>query len=244
MLKSKVIASTGVKIVPFSKKLMKKVSSSSLFVPIQQKTSIQKRNNNIRFTTPGPKSLDQIIKVPLLERETPEVIRKIWTEHYYMNPTIISDIVPYIKYQVLLHRAKECPMFVLPVFKNIGFQTMVLQLQKDHVLFTGMREFKAKGEYAQPYLSVSHFTEFSQSKGIVLMRGEINDQSVFNKGDAKELINFMYKFYLEDNLYHSFVEVFNKEPFRFNFEELINSIKAIKPPKPRDNPLVAPPKKK
>lgn len=198
---------------------------------------------NVRFVTPGPKSLDQILKVPLVERESPEAITRIWREHHEMNPHILAEVVPYSQYQVLKHRSKECPMFVLPVFKNIGFQTVVLQFQTEHVLFTAMRDFKQKGEWASPQMSLSHYTEFAQNKGIVLMRGETNDTHI-NKAEGRDLARFMYKFYLDDNLYHTFVEVFNKEPHRFNFEELINAVKAIKPVKQRYNPLVPPPKKK
>nr|CAG4718421.1 unnamed protein product [Naegleria fowleri] len=217
-------------------------ASSCIGILLQHNNNNQTRENR-RFVLPGPKSLDQIVKVPLLERETPEAIIKIWKDHHEMNPLILAETVPYTQYQVLKHRSKDCPMFVLPVFKNIGFQTVVLQFQTEHVLFTSMREFKAKGEWASPQMSLTHFTEFSQTKGIVLMRGETNDAHI-NKAEGRELARFMYKFYLDDNLYHTFVEVFNKEPSRFNFEELINAVKALKPPKPRPNPLVPPPKMK
>ncbi|WWC98111.1 hypothetical protein V866_005002 [Kwoniella sp. B9012] len=45
------------------------------------------------------------------------------------------------------------------------------------VIFTPLEEFKKQGEWAQPYLVLTHYPELSQSHDIVLMRGEISPAS-------------------------------------------------------------------
>lgn len=41
------------------------------------------------------------------------------------------------------------------------------------VIFTPLEEFKKQGEWAQPYLVLTHYPELSQSHDLVLVRGEI-----------------------------------------------------------------------
>ena len=41
------------------------------------------------------------------------------------------------------------------------------------VLFTPLAEYKLRQEFAQPLLILTHYTDMSDSKGIILMRGEI-----------------------------------------------------------------------
>ncbi|WRT69214.1 uncharacterized protein IL334_006198 [Kwoniella shivajii] len=42
------------------------------------------------------------------------------------------------------------------------------------IIFTPLEEFKKQGEWAQPYLVLTHYPELSQTHNLVLMRGEIS----------------------------------------------------------------------
>jgi ATP synthase F1 complex assembly factor 1 len=44
-------------------------------------------------------------------------------------------------------------------------------------IFTPLEEFKKQGEWAQPYLVLTHYPDLSHSHGTVLMRGEITSAS-------------------------------------------------------------------
>jgi ATP synthase F1 complex assembly factor 1 len=182
-----------------------------------------------KLTLPGPKSLDQIVKINLLEKENPEAIRTIWYKYHAATNDVIAHTLSTEQYRCLEYRGQQCPMFVLPLFRNIGFVNMVLQFQRDHVLFSSLREFQKIGEFATPHLTLSHFTEFSHSKNLVLMRGEVNTKEI-DKGQAKEIVEIMYRFYLEDKLFHEFVEPFNKTPHTFSFEKLMYTIQLVRPP--------------
>jgi ATP synthase F1 complex assembly factor 1 len=176
----------------------------------------------------------------LIEKETPPAIEQIWNEFHKHTIDIVSYVIPFDKYKLFQERVKECPMFVLPVFKNIGFVNMVVQAQQDHVLFTSMREYKEKGAMASPYLSLSHFTDIARQKGIVLMRGEVNTGEI-NKGEGSELVKFLYEFYLRDDLYRQFVEVFNKQPSSFNFDTLMDAVTKLRPPVPKKKAVTSDP---
>ena len=183
-----------------------------------------------RLVMPGPKSLDQIVKLNLLEKETPEVVQTIWSKYHFAMNDAIAHTLTSSQYQTLMSRGLACPMFVLPLFRNIGFVNMVLQFQRGHVLYSSLREFQRIGEFASPYLTLSHYNELERSKGIVLMRGEVNTKEI-DKGQAKEIVELMYKFYLDDRLFRDFVEPFNKTPHLFSFQNLMVAIQMVKPPK-------------
>lgn len=187
------------------------------------------------FSIPGPKSLDQIIKMNLIEKETPQAIEQIWNDFHYLTIDVVSKVIPYQQYQLFFSRITTCPWFVLPVFKNIGYMNMVVQAQREYILFTSMREFKQRESMASPYLSLSHFTDLVQTKGIVLMRAEVNTTHL-NKGEANDLVKFLYEFYLRDDLYRQYVEVFNKQPNSFNFDNLMEAVMKLRPPQPKNSP--------
>lgn len=183
-----------------------------------------------KLVMPGPKSLDQIVKMNLLEKQTAEDIKVIWYKYHAATNDVLAHTLTTEQYRLLEVRGRACPMFVLPIFRNIGFQNMVLQFQNDHVLYSSLREFQKIGEFATPYLTLTHYQEFSQSKNIVLMRGEVNTKEI-DKQQAKETVEIMYRFYLDDVLFRDFVEPFNKTPHLFSFQNLMNAVQMVRPPK-------------
>ncbi|WWC63892.1 uncharacterized protein I303_106497 [Kwoniella dejecticola CBS 10117] len=45
------------------------------------------------------------------------------------------------------------------------------------VIFTPLEEFKKQGEWSQPFLTLTHYTDLAQTHNLVLMRGEISPES-------------------------------------------------------------------
>lgn len=179
------------------------------------------------FQFPGPKSLDQIVKMRYLEKEFPEQVKHIWNSHHYFKPDLLSDAIRVNTYETLLPRMRKCPLFIIPIQKKLGYVNYMVQCQEQYILITSLLEFKKRGEYANPYLCVSHFTELAKSKQLVLMRGEINMQLI-TKPEAIELIRLTYIFYLSDRLYLNFVEPFNKTPHLFDYEKFLQTVKKLK----------------
>ncbi|WVQ73794.1 hypothetical protein IAR50_003374 [Cryptococcus sp. DSM 104548] len=79
------------------------------------------------------------------------------------------------------------------------------------IIFTPLEEFKRSGEWAQPYLVLTHYPELSQTHEVVLMRGEISpasaggpDGSLLNPGfllsqqQAQLLALALQRFYCTD----------------------------------------------
>lgn len=82
-------------------------------------------------------------------------------------------------------------------------------------------------ENAPECLTLTHYTEFKDSKGIVLMRGEY-DKNVINASEAQCLANQLQLYYrTNDPSKLEILERFTKKPDEFKHMELIKQIENI-----------------
>ena len=73
-------------------------------------------------------------------------------------------------------------------------------------IFTPLEEFKKAGEWAQPYLVLTHYPDLAHSHGTVLMRGEISTASagdlnpgyLLSQPQAQLLALALQRFYCAD----------------------------------------------
>ncbi|MBA0880439.1 hypothetical protein Goshw_001982, partial [Gossypium schwendimanii] len=119
-------------------------------------------------------------------------------------------------YRLLEQRGSDCRYFVIPLWRGSGYTTMFGQVQLPYMLFTGLEDYKARGTQASPYFTASFYTEFAESKDLVLIRGDIVFTSKLTDEEAKWLLETTQSFYLNDVRY-KLVECFNKEPRDFEF---------------------------
>ena len=73
---------------------------------------------------------------------------------------IDRHIIPIYSHSVTCIISIVCtsPMFVIPIFKNIGFMNALIQFQYPYTLITNLQEYKTRGENATPFVSLCHFT--------------------------------------------------------------------------------------
>lgn len=93
-------------------------------------------------------------------------------------------------------------------------------MQLPHILFTGLEDYKARGTQAAPYFTASFYTDFAESKDLVLIRGDIVFTSKLSDEEAKWLLETTLSFYLNDVRY-KLVERFNKETRDFEFKDVL-----------------------
>ncbi|MBA0720323.1 hypothetical protein Golax_007947 [Gossypium laxum] len=95
------------------------------------------------------------------------------------------------------------------------------------MLFTGLEDYKARGTQASPYFTASFYTEFAESKDLVLIRGDIVFTSKLTDEEAKWLLEITQSFYLNDKL-HSLLtkslSIFGEKTPPELLEELIGII--------------------
>lgn len=148
-------------------------------------------------------------------------ISAIWNTFHTTHPTLsnsyLSASVPAETYDAMIATAKENPFFVLPLPRDSSdggdaFEMFYMQWlfhppptalpdanaanaaplpPVTSVIFTPLAEFKNAGEWAQPYLTLTHYSDLARSHGTVLMRGEISAQTAQGPAGSAENPGFL-----------------------------------------------------
>ncbi|KAG2308983.1 hypothetical protein Bca52824_028731 [Brassica carinata] len=101
-------------------------------------------------------------------------------------------------YRLLEQRAAECRYFVIPLWRGSGYITMFAQVEAPHMIFTGLEDYKARGTQAAPYLTSTFYTELSETKDLVFIRGDVVFTSKLTDEEAKWIMETAQSFYLND----------------------------------------------
>ena len=107
-----------------------------------------------------------------------------------------------------------------------------MQFSGDQIYYTSLLEYKTHGEAAKPHFVVTHYKELSDSKGIILMLGEMGD-NVKNTLQLEEAQNLVY----QTQLFYKtggpetlkLVEIFSLEPESFDIQNVIACIESLAP---------------
>ncbi|KAG4967747.1 hypothetical protein AAZX31_12G108300 [Glycine max] len=171
------------------------------------------------FNPLQPKPLDSIVDVHRLKDRYPEDIASVWDD-YHIGRGHIGATMKAKLYHLLEHRASECRYFVIPLWRGSGYTTMFVQVQTPHMIFTGLEDYKARGTQAAPYFTLTFYTEFAESKDLVLIRGDVVFTSKLTDPEAKWLLETAQSFYLNDARY-KLVERFNRQTHDFEFKDVL-----------------------
>ncbi|KAJ2709644.1 hypothetical protein H4R19_004147 [Coemansia spiralis] len=173
---------------------------------------------------PNVKTLDQIVRLELLEGKSTDEIGEIWNG-YHAGRDGISAVIPAATYQELTAVAKKNPLFVLPLPRSEGVEFFFLQFNYHQVHFTSLLEYKMATTSARPYLTLTHYTDLMDSKGVVLMRGEV-DTTVnhVDAHNAQYLALQMQQFYVTGGpAKRQLLELFNQNPAEFDYRALVDA---------------------
>ncbi|KAI8813544.1 ATP11 protein-domain-containing protein [Cladochytrium replicatum] len=177
---------------------------------------------------PLKKPLDEIVKVDLLTNESQEKISEIWNMYFGSKADTICGVMGAKVYMQLFERGKQYPTFVLPYPRDEGYELFVLQFYGDQVYFTTLLEFQTFKENAPPLLVLSHYNEFFESKGIVLMKGDCADAKRLNASEARTLVYLLQMYYATGGQKKfKLVEEFHNNPTTFDYKALISETESL-----------------
>eukprot|EP00755_Sulcionema_specki_P018576 Sspe_Gene.67221::Locus_39685_Transcript_1_1_Confidence_1.000_Length_703::g.67221::m.67221/K07555/ATPeAF1, ATPAF1, ATP11; ATP synthase mitochondrial F1 complex assembly factor 1 len=173
----------------------------------------------------GRKSLDQIMKIDLLERTPPADIINIWKTHHEMILHYWGRVVSAAQYEVIQPRLRQNPYFVVPVFRDKGLFNVVTNYQPDLdlVLVAPLGEWQKKQDHTTTHMTIQFFPELIKAKGLVLVRCELQDQHM-TKQDAMFVTHILLKYYTFPQNF-SLVETFNKNPSQFDYHAFLRQLK-------------------
>lgn len=81
------------------------------------------------------KKLEDIMKVELLVDKTADEITKIWLD-YHKERDVLVAAIPAERFNLLMARGKEYPLFIFPLPRSQGYEFFLLQFASNTVHFT------------------------------------------------------------------------------------------------------------
>ncbi|RZC65262.1 hypothetical protein C5167_008952 [Papaver somniferum] len=174
------------------------------------------------FTPLQQKTLSSILDIERAKNFSPEDLADIWDD-YHLGRGHIGVTMKAKLYHLMKQRAVTCRHFVVPLWKGSGYLTMFVQVQMPHIIFTGLEDYKARGTQAAPYFTATYFTEFAETKDMVLVRGDVVFTSKLTDAEAQWLLETTQAFYLNDARY-KLVEQFNKQTRDFEFKDVLKAL--------------------
>ncbi|KAK1940679.1 ATP synthase mitochondrial F1 complex assembly factor 1 [Phytophthora citrophthora] len=167
------------------------------------------------FSYPGARSLEQIVKLELLENEQTEKIRSIWEEFHADKDDAVATTLSTDEFQALVKRAEAAPYFIFPVYRQEGFFNMLCQFQQSCFLITYLEAFKENPSAAPPCVAVSLYDDLLEKKELTLVRADVIN--MLDKTESSLLLKQLLASYQDDKLYEH-VDQFNNKPEQFDFE--------------------------
>ena len=188
------------------------------------------QKNNHGSTSAEVKSLNEIMKVELLEPLDARTIGLLWNQHFSGKPGLSASLSMGF-YSTLKVFSKKYPFFILPLPRESGYEFYFLQFSGDQVYFTSLLEYQTHGSFAKPLLILTHYTELGESKDLVLLRGELGDpsnDSILSPAHAQNLVYQLQLFYVTGGPEkQALVESFHRNPAVFDYKCLIEGLEKL-----------------
>ncbi|KAK0731110.1 ATP11 protein-domain-containing protein [Lasiosphaeris hirsuta] len=149
------------------------------------------------------KPLSAILNLPKVRDLPVTELTAIWRLRHAAEPQSLCAIIPAAPtYAAMESAARQYPQFVLPVpHPEQGAEMHFLQWTWDAatrsstVLFTQLAEYKARGEFAQPHTTLTHYTDLAREKDVVLMLGHVMEDRGVQVEHARWLVLCLQRFY-------------------------------------------------
>lgn len=170
--------------------------------------------------------LSDIMNMEMIREKTKEEIEQIWTEYHKQKDYICAVMEPE-QYERIFDYGMKYPLFLLPLPRKQGYEFFLSQFQGNKVYMTSLLWYQTHKENAPECLTLTHYTEFKDSKGIVLMRGEF-DLNFLNCQEAQCLANELQLYYTGKSSERlKLMETFNNAPNDFKYNDLIGQLEKI-----------------
>lgn len=172
-------------------------------------------------------SLDDYMKVETVKNKSADEIKEIWLKYHIQKECNIAASVPRKDFEEFRRKSEIYPTFLFALPRSQGYEFIMSQIQNDCVHFTPLLYFQVHKENAPECLTIKHYTEFMEDKGIILMKGEF-DSKVINSKEALCLANQLQLYYFQnDESKNKLLEVFSKKPDEFKHMDLIKEIENL-----------------
>lgn len=170
--------------------------------------------------------LDSVMKIDMIKDKSKEEIIEIWNEYHKQKDCICGTLTPE-QYDKMFARGKQYSTFLLPLPREQGYEFIMCQFYGSEVHMTPLLWYQTHKENAPECLTMIHYTELRDNKGIILMRGEF-DTKLLKVQEAQCLANELQLYYCNDNEHRlQLLETFTNKPNKFKHMDLIVQLETI-----------------
>ena len=113
------------------------------------------------------------MKMELLDGKSKEEIGQIWTQHLSTKEGLCA-VIPASTFRSMKDLYQVHKTFILPLPRKEGYEFVVVQFAGNEAHFTTLINFQAHSENAPECLTLVHFVDLIEDKGIVLMKGDFD----------------------------------------------------------------------
>jgi len=178
------------------------------------------------FSLASPRSLNDIVKLDALQALESNKIEDIWT-NYHSDPKLsaVGHVLTPDHHSLIMERAKSCPMFVFPVFKDAdNYYSLVSQFQDRLFFLTYLEDYRTNPTTAQPYMSIALFDELKETKGLCFSRADYLPS--VSRSEAGRILDLVSQCYTNDEGFKH-IHAFNKTPEKFSFPDSVEYLKNV-----------------
>ena len=163
-----------------------------------------------------PQKISDIFHTSSFETSPPEIIMAVWNSFHDQDSRTVAKILSDVQHKIIFSRLSECPGFMFPINLSSSTITLMTEVQEDNCI--GFSNIEDQDNSLS--MIVRMFTEISDSKNIVPVRGDIIHPTL-EKESAELVLNAFARFYLDSDLYRKYVEVFNNDFGSFEYKEFL-----------------------
>lgn len=200
--------------------------SHRIVAALQKKSDDRSKEKSTNKTHQCPSftkksSLNDIVNMELFADKSAEEITTIWLNFHASKKDTISAVISAEVYNLILKTSSIHPTFLLPLPRETGYEFYVTQSCGHEFHLTPLINYQAFKENAPETLALHHFTELSDTKGLVLMKGEYNSE-ILDGQEALCLTNQLHRYYGHfDQKRMGLLERFTNTPSEFHHMDLI-----------------------
>ncbi|KAG7162554.1 ATP synthase mitochondrial F1 complex assembly factor 1-like isoform X1 [Homarus americanus] len=172
------------------------------------------------------KKLESVMKMDLLKDKHNDEIKYIWTEHF-RHKDAVSAVIPAATYDKLHETALKYTTFLFPLPRDKGYEFIVAQFAAHEVHFTSLINYQAHREDAPECLTLVHYPDLKEERGIVFMHGDY-DKNTINAFEAQFLVNQLQLYYGGGNKTKTaLLQKFHEAPEQFKHMELVDQLEKL-----------------
>ncbi|KAG0730097.1 ATP synthase mitochondrial F1 complex assembly factor 1 [Chionoecetes opilio] len=178
------------------------------------------------YTLAPQKKLESVLKTDQLQGKTNGDVAYIWTERFRQKDAV-SGVMSAETYDKFHEIAMKHSCFVFPLPRDNGYEFIVVQFAGHEVHFTPLVNYQAYQEDAPECLTMVHYPDLKEERGIVLMHGEFN-KDILNAFEAQFLVNQLQLYYSGgDAARTALLEKFHHSPDQFRHMDLVQQLERL-----------------